>query len=433
MMLLYSTLILVFSPLVFLSFVWKYGLRRTLRGLPERLGMGAGPAGRTFPKGWLWVHAASVGEVKAAEAFLRAIPSRFPGYGRLLTTTTVAGQDIAEKAGLAECVRLAPVDLPFCLNRLLDRWSPKAAVLVETELWPNWIRGLARRKVSAAVVNGRLSEKTFPRYMRLGRFWEPLMESFARVGVQSPAHASRFLQLGAHPDRVVITGNLKFDVPLPDLSRRSAVAAKFGFLPSDAVWVCGSTHDGEEALLADALVSLRAKGHPVKMLLAPRHVERAAAVGEVLARRGLPFRRRSAPSSGGGAAVLILDTVGELAEAYGLASFAFVGGSLIPRGGQNPLEPARWGVPVFFGPHMNNFREMAELFAAEQAAIQVPDVAALEAGILSLLEDPARAELLGRAARKTAESQRGALEASLTLLSQVLAGPPADDGCCHGG
>jgi 3-deoxy-D-manno-octulosonic-acid transferase len=278
----------------------------------------------------------------------------------------------------------------------------------------------------------------------LSRFWEPLLAAFHRFGVQSPAHASRFLQLGASPERVVITGNVKFDVPLPDPSRRKAVAEKLGFLPSETVWACGSTHPGEEALLADILLSLRAKGHPVKMLLAPRHVERAAAVGEMLSAKGLAFRRRSAPGGSSSAPVLLLDTVGELAEAYGAASFAFVGGSLISRGGQNPLEPARWGTPVLFGPHMENFREMAELFVAEKAAVQAPDAAGLEAALLSLLEEPAQAELLSRAALKTADSQRGALEASLALLSDTLAapsGPCADHGasgsaegggCCHG-
>jgi 3-deoxy-D-manno-octulosonic-acid transferase len=167
------------------------------------------------------------------------------------------------------------------------------------------------------------------------------------------------------------------------------------------------------------------------MLLAPRHVERAAALGEMFARKGLPFRLRSAPLSGAAPAVTILDTVGELSEAYGLATFAFVGGSFVNRGGQNPLEPARWGVPVFFGPRMENFREMAELFTTESAAVQAPDTKALETELLSLLEDSARAELLGRAARKTAESQRGALEASFTLLSQALT-MPVDGGCCDG-
>jgi 3-deoxy-D-manno-octulosonic-acid transferase len=431
MILLYTFLIALFSPLLFLAFVWKYGLRKTLAGLPERMGMGAGPGGKSFPKGWLWIHAASVGEVKAAEAFLKALPARFPGYGRLVTTTTVAGQEIAEKAGVAECVRLAPVDLPFCVSRLLDRWSPKAAVLVETELWPNWLVGLARRGVPSAVLNGRVSDRAFPRYRLLTRFWEPLLSTLSKVGVQSPAHASRFLQLGARPDAVVITGNVKFDVPLPDLSQKDAMKSRFGFYPSDAVWVCGSTHPGEEEVLADVLVSLRARGRDVRMILAPRHVERGGDAVRLFRERGLEVVRRSEKPAGR-PTVLVLDTLGELAQAYGAATFAYVGGSLVPRGGQNPLEPARWGVPVLFGPRMENFRETADLFLAEGAALRVEDGPSLERALSELLEDPARADLLGRAARRAAESQRGALEASLTLLSDALTAHAHGEGCCHG-
>lgn len=436
MTLLYTLLVALFSPLILLSFVWKYGLRKTLSGLPERLGMGAGPGGKNFPNGWLWVHAASVGEVRAAAAFLQALPLRFPGMGRLLTTTTVAGQEIAAKEHLAECVRLAPIDLPFCVNRLLDRWRPRAAVLVETELWPNWLKGLERRHVPAAVVNGRVSDRAFPRYRLLTSFWEPLLSSFCRVGVQSPAHASRFLQLGARPDSVVITGNIKFDVPLPDLSGKDATRTRLGFYPSDTVWVCGSTHPGEEEVLADVLVHLRGRGHNIKMLLAPRHVNRAEEVGRLLAAKGLSFRLRSRASGGAPSsdAVLILDTLGELSEAYGAAAFSFVGGSLADKGGQNPLEPARWGAPLFFGPHMENFQEIADLFAAEKAAVRVSDGEELKREILAVLEDAAQGELLGRAARRAVESQKGALEASLKMLSDVLAGAAAcgEDECCHG-
>jgi 3-deoxy-D-manno-octulosonic-acid transferase len=419
---LYTALAAVLAPAVVLAFVWRYGLRRTLSGLPERLGMGAGPGGRMFAGGWLWIHAASVGEVKAAEALLRAVPDRFPGVGRLLTTTTVTGKELAEKNGLAECVRLAPADLPWCVGRLLDRWRPRAAVLVETELWPNWIRGLDRRGVPTVVVNGRVSDRSYPRYLALRRFWAPLLVRLDRVGAQSHGHADRFLKLGVDPSRVVVTGNLKFDVPLPDSSRRSAVKSSFGFSPTDVVWACGSTHAGEEEVLSDVLLRLRASGLGLKMIMAPRHVERALPVARMLAAKGLSVRLRSLRVSAEGpeAAVLILDTMGELSEAYGAAAFAFVGGSLIPRGGQNPLEPARWAIPVLFGPHMENFREMAERFLAEGAAVQISDGAVLEKEASSLLKNASRASALGEAARRVAESQRGAVEKSLALVAEAL-------------
>jgi 3-deoxy-D-manno-octulosonic-acid transferase len=422
MIFLYTFLIALFSPFLFLAFVWRFGLRKTLDGLPERLGMGAGPGGKKFAQGWIWIHAASVGEVKAAESFLKDLPSRFPGFGRLLTTTTVAGKELAEKSGLAECVRLAPVDLPFCVSRLLDRWRPRAVVLVETELWPNWLRGLAARRVPSLAVNGRVSDRSFPRYRLLRSFWGPLLRTLTRVGAQSAVDGERFVALGVLPERAVVSGNMKYDAPLPDLSRREAVRAKLGFLPSETVWVCGSTHPGEEDILADVLIRLRAAGRDVRMILAPRHIDRAAEVGKMLTGKGLPFAFRSTPAIGP-ATVVILDTLGELAEAYGAASFAFIGGSLIPRGGQNPLEPARWGVPVLFGPHMENFREMSDGFLSAGAAVRAADGQALEREVIVLLEDPGRRELLGRAAGSYAAGRRGAVEANMALLAEILKRP----------
>jgi 3-deoxy-D-manno-octulosonic-acid transferase len=230
------------------------------------------------------------------------------------------------------------------------------------------------------------------------------------------------LRLGADPGQVVVTGNLKSDVPLPDPSRRGAVKSSFGFSPADVVWACGSTHAGEEEVLSDVLLRLRASGVDLKMILAPRHVDRALPVARMLATKGLSVRLRSlrVAADEPEAAVLVLDTLGELSEAYGAAAFAFVGGSLIPRGGQNPLEPARWAIPVMFGPHMENFREMAERFLSEGAALQVADGASVEKEAAALLKDPARASALGEAARRAAESQRGAVEKSLALIGETL-------------
>lgn len=428
MLTLYTLLLVLFSPLVFLGFVWRYGLRRTLRGLGERFV--AGEVRRRPPeRGTLWIHAASVGEVRAAEPFLRALPGRFPGLDRALTTTTVAGKELAETLGVAEEVRLAPADLPFCVSRLIRRWNPRAVVLIETELWPHWIRTLSRLGVPVAVVNGRLSDGSFRSYLWLRPLMAPLLARLSRVGVQSPRYASRFIQAGAGPDRVAITGNLKYDVPLPDLAARDAVFERYGFRPGDRIWVCGSTHEGEEEILADAYLALRRADPAVKWVLAPRHVERAAAVGNMLTRKGLPWFYRSRLSRAAEAPVMVLDTLGELPQVYGLAVFAFVGGSLVPRGGQNPLEPARWGVPVLFGPRMENFREMADLFLAENAAWRVSSGESLAARLLELLRDPDAARELGRAARQVADSQRGAVERNLQLLEEALTAPAGPAGC----
>jgi 3-deoxy-D-manno-octulosonic-acid transferase len=417
----YSAFFFLAAPLLFFVFVWRYGLRRTLRGLPERFSWGGEPC----PSGVVWVHAASVGEVRAVESFLRALPARFPGVPRLLTTTTVNGKELAQRLGLAETVRLAPIDRPGAVVRLIHRSKPKALVLVETELWPHWLQTLSRHRVPVVVVNGRISDKAFPLYSRARRLFGPLLSTLARVGVQSPVHASRFLRLGASPESVAVTGNLKFDVPLPDLSRRSALRTAYGFSGDDPVWVAGSTHPGEESAVKDVFTALRKKYPALRLVAAPRHAQRAGEVARLFSDQGFQVCLRSRLSTHCGPMdVLVLDTVGELSDVYGAATLAFVGGSLVRKGGQNPLEPARWGVPTLFGPHMENFREVAALFLENQAAVSVANGDELAAQIDSLLSMPDRREQVGAAARRVADGQRGALKANLDLLGEALAIPP---------
>lgn len=421
MLTLYSILFFLLWPLLFLVFVWRYGLRRTLRGLPERFGVG-GP----WPeRGALWIHAASVGEVRAAENFLRALPARFPGVPRLLTTTTVNGKELALRLGLAETVRLAPLDRPALMRQFIHRVRPKALILVETELWPYWLQTLSAHRVPVVVINGRISDGAFPLYYRCRGAFAPLLTGLARVGVQSPRHAARYLQLGAHPEAVAITGNLKFDVPLPDLARRPALCSAYGFSESDPIWVAGSTHPGEETMVLESFASLRQKHVALRLVVAPRHVERAGDVLRLFVDRGFRAVLRSRLSqSTGSADVLVLDTVGELSEIYGLATVVFVGGSLVRRGGQNPLEAARWAVPLVFGPHMENFREIADLFRDSHAALFVANAAELQRAVDGLLDSVPVSSAFGVLARTLADGQRGALEQNLTLLGEALAIPP---------
>jgi 3-deoxy-D-manno-octulosonic-acid transferase len=419
---LYSALVLALAPLLLAAFTWRYGLRRTLSGLGERFGLGLAPlreGGDRPEAGVVWVHAASVGEVKAVEPFLRALARRRPDVAVALTTTTVAGKELADRLGVAAAVRLAPVDVGLVVSRVMDAWHPRALLLVETELWPNWIRAAATRGVPTILLNGRLSDKAFGAYLLLRFFWSSLLKRFFAVGAQSPAHVERFLRLGADPARTSSTGNLKYDAPLPDLSERPALRQKYGF-PADArIWVCGSLHPGEEEAVVGVFAGLFAADPALRLVLAPRQLERIAALRRLAEKRGLPCVLRSA-SEPGEKRVLLLDTLGELAEVYGLADFAFVGGSLVPRGGQNPLEPARWGVPVLFGPHMENFREMSELFLREGGAVRVSGAAALAEELRGICADLRRAAAVGGAARRVADSQRGAVERNLALLEKAL-------------
>ncbi|MBL0058474.1 MAG: 3-deoxy-D-manno-octulosonic acid transferase [Elusimicrobia bacterium] len=356
---------------------------------------------------------------------MRALPARFPGVPRLLTTTTVHGKELALRLGVADVVRLAPIDRPGAVRRVIGRGRPRAVVLVETELWPHWLRAFAAEKIPVVVVNGRISDGAFPLYYRLRRPLSSLLSTLTRVGVQSPTHASRFLQLGARPEAVAITGNLKFDLPLPDPGRRPALRKVYGFSDEDPVWVLGSTHPGEEAAALEAFAELRREWPSLRLVAAPRHVERAAEVRTIFSARGFRTALRSQLSSSAGLVdVLVLDTVGELAEIYGLATVVFVGGSLVRRGGQNPLEPARWGVPVVFGPHMENFREIVSLFRENRAAVEIKDPGGLADAVAGLLRSADRRASLGQAARALADSQRGALEANLNLLQEALSIPP---------
>jgi 3-deoxy-D-manno-octulosonic-acid transferase len=421
-LLIYSILFFLAWPLVFLAFVWKYGLRKSLRGLPERFGWGGPWPEKT---GALWVHAASVGEVRAAEQLLRALPARFQGVPRFLTTTTVNGKDLAVRLALAETVRLAPVDRPGVFRAALRRVQPRCVVLVETELWPHWLDVLAREKIPAAVVNGRVSDGAYPLYRALKKLWSPLLSTLARVGVQSPRNAARFLALGADARRVVITGNLKNDVPLPDPARIPALKKAYGFADGDPVWVMGSTQPAEEPLLRDVLTALR-KNHPaLKAVVAPRRIERAAETRRRFEEAGYSCALRSQLSSVVPAPeVLVLDTVGELAEIYGVATVAFVGGSLVRRGGQNPLEPARWGVPVVYGPSMENFREIDDALRAAGGARVAADGEALRAVVDRWLATPLERGGAGAAARSVADGERGALEDNLRLIEETLTFSP---------
>jgi 3-deoxy-D-manno-octulosonic-acid transferase len=225
----YSCLIGLFAPLLFLVFIWRYGLRRTLRGMGERWGKGRPPDSRRR----VWFHAASVGEIRALEPLLRGFRRRFPDIERLVTTTSVAGKELAARLDLADMVRLAPLDLENCVRRFLRSWTPRAAVFIETELWPNWIASAADAGVPLLLVNGRMSDRTSGIYRRTRFFWAPLFERFFRLGVQSPLNAERFRAAGASSEKIAVTGNLKYDVPLPDSASRPVLFRRYGFRESD--------------------------------------------------------------------------------------------------------------------------------------------------------------------------------------------------------
>jgi 3-deoxy-D-manno-octulosonic-acid transferase len=372
--------------------------------------------------GGVWIHAVSVGEVGVAAGLFAALRRRLPQAPIGISVTTAAGREVAERlfAGRAP-VFAFPFDLARPVEAALDAARPALVALTETEIWPLFIERAADRGISVALVNGRLSERSFARYRRVRGWLRPTLERFALFAMQSPEDARRIQELGAPAARVRALPNLKFDAASPpellDAQRlRDAAAGR-------AILVAGSTGEGEEALVLDAWSRLPER--PL-LVLAPRRPERFDAVAKLVASRGLSLVRRSSPPSASGLPppgpvdVYLLDTMGELAAAYREATIAFAGGSLVPRGGQSPIEAWAAGVPVLSGPHMENFRAVAA--AGEELGIlrRAAGVDALASALRDALRDRAATARLGERARRLVDDSRGAAERTADLLAALL-------------
>jgi 3-deoxy-D-manno-octulosonic-acid transferase len=387
---------------------------QTLRG---RLGLEL-PRGTP---GATWIHAVSVGEAAVAATLARALPDAHP---LLVTTITPTGQERARRAFAGRAaVGYLPFDLGPPVDRFLDRLAPSALVLVEGDYWPLLLARCRARDLPVVVVNGRVGDRTFRRLQRLPALARPLLGGVARFGVQTVEDGRRLAALGVPPDRVTVTGNLKYEaaapVPLP------AVEAEIARLAAGRpVLVAGSTMPGEESQVLEAFAAAGGRARAL-LLLAPRHPERFDEVARLLAARRLPFARRSGARAGepveAEPAVLLLDSLGELADVYRLAAATFVGGTLVPSGGHNPLEPARFGRAVAVGPSMENFRDMAAQFDAAGAWKRVGSPAELGIVWRGWLDDPAAAAEVGAAAERLVRENQGSLQRTLELLAPILA------------
>jgi 3-deoxy-D-manno-octulosonic-acid transferase len=380
--------------------------------LPGRLGGAEGPA---RDRGALWIHAVSVGEVGVAATLARALPPEVP---LLVTTVTPTGQERARAAfaGRAEVAYL-PFDLGFAVRRFFRRHEPRALVLVEGDYWPLVLREARRRGLPIAVVNGRVGDRSFRRMRPLSRLLGPLFAGIGRFGVQSGQDRDRLLALGIEPGRVAVTGNLKYESPEP--ARRPDLEAALGALAGGRpILLAGSTMAGEEAMVLDAFHGIGG-GERALLVLAPRHPERWSEVDALLRSRGEDAVRRTTLPPAGRPAVVLLDSLGELAGLYRLAAAAFIGGTLVPTGGHNPLEAARFGVPLAVGPAMHNFREMAAAFDQAGAWRRVEGAGELGAAWREWLEDPEAARETGARALRLVEANRGALERTIEMLAEV--------------
>ena len=394
--------------------------RRAGRGLeePGRFDERLGRASQARPIGPLvWLHAASLGETRAMLPLLEAIRARGPGV--LVTTATLSANRLA--AGLlpaGACLQLAPLDLPRPLERFLDHWRPGLAVLVESEIWPNRLAALAARDIPVAVVNGRMSADSAGRWARLPGTARRVFGSLALVLAQGPGDAERFAGLGA--PQVELVGNLK-RAAAPLAADPAALAAVRHAVAGRRAWVAASTHPGEDEAMAQAH-RLSAAAHPdLLTVVAPRHPERAAEVAAVFTGCGLPTGRRSVDSlPAPGHAAFVADTLGELGLWYRLGELAFVGGSLAPRGGHNPIEPARLGRAVLLGPHLEHVAELAAPLLAAGGARAVVDAPALTAAVAGLLADPAGLADMSRRALAVAEAGGEVLDEVMRRLSPWL-------------
>jgi 3-deoxy-D-manno-octulosonic-acid transferase len=424
MRLLYSWLIRCAVPFAYTAILWR-GLadRHYWQGLPERLGFG-----RALFAPSIWLHAVSLGEMSAAAPLARALRLRFPDMALVVTTATPAGR--ARAAALFEAdadIRFLPYDTPAAVRRFLARTRPRAAIIMETELWPNLLRECERSGIPVLLASARLSLKSVSRYRRFGGLFAGVFTKNLVVAAQSAEDAERFKSIGAAAERTLVVGNVKFDVGVDAGIVQAGRALRVALAGARPVWIAGSTHAGEEEQLLDAHSALLTSIPNALLLLVPRHKDRFAAVAELLARRAVRFARRSRMASGEEAPrlpddtpVLLVDTVGELATLYASADVAFVGGSLVAVGGHNLLEPAALGLPVLTGPSHFNGEEIAQLLLARGAALEVRSAQDLAATLQRLLAAPQLREQIGLIGTEIIAANRGSVARLLALIEPWL-------------
>lgn len=426
--LIYLAALVVFAP--YLVYRWA-STGRYREGWAEKL-RGEAPL-RIGNRPCLWFHAVSVGEVLLLRPLIEEMSRRRPSWEIVISTTTSTGLAVARRTFPDLVTFYAPLDFSWATRRAVARIRPTVLALVELELWPNLIRAAKRAKAKVAIINARLSSRSFRGYRRLRR---PLRSTLLRidaVAAQDAEYAARFVELGIPEDRVRVTGSVKFDGLESDRNnmKTRALRTLLGLSPSDLVFVAGSTMEGEETAVLAAYMAARRQHPCLRLVLVPRHAERFDRVAEWLERSGQPFVRRSrldgsAPPPGGMPPVILIDTIGELGAVWGLADVAFVGGSLLPgRGGQNMMEPAAFGASVMFGPHTTNFRETVEQLLRHEAARRVADAEDLTRSLLADLEDPEAAANRGAAGRTLVLSQHGAAGRTLAELDRLVDPAPS--------
>lgn len=368
--------------------------------------------GKTRP---IWIHAVSVGEVMAAHPLIRELKKKYPEQKLILSTVTVTGNYTAlQRVPEADAVFFFPFDYPWIVRKVIGRINPLIVLIAETELWPNFFRELNRRGIPSAVINGRISPHSFRNYRRLDNFFRHVFSQVTLFCMQSAADADRIREIGAPWDRVLVTGNLKFDQKIPDASSMPVDLPAGG-----KVITAGSTHRGEESALLVVFRRLREKFQDLVLILAPRHPERFDEVEAIVNRTGYDCKRRTR-LSGAVKDVLLLDTIGELRSFYAICDIAFVGGSLVKVGGHNLLEPAAMKKPVIFSRYMFNFKEISEALMSAGGGILVKDTEELYVEAEKLLSEPDYAQQVGMKAFSVIEANSGAAKKTIDAVSRLV-------------
>ena len=404
--------------------------RRFSSGLPERLGLYPRRVRQRFALHRpIWIHAASVGEARAAKVLIDGLRSRFPERRIVLSTFTQTGQDLARQEAGADEVVFLPLDLLWTVRRAIAALNPAVLVIIETEIWPNLLREAHQRGIPAVLVSGRISERAFYRYKRLRWFFRHVVRYLRCSGMQSEADRERIVFLGANPGRVEVTGDLKHAAAAFHPTGKTAEFAipalsVNGTEHQGSLWVVGSSHQGEEEIVLAAFIELKKRFPTLRLVLAPRHPQRFREVEKLLLARDLPFARKSQMNGklSFEKDILILDTIGDLERFYAAGDFALVGGSLVDAGGHNLLEPARFGKPVLFGPYTGNVSALATELIQNGAGIRVSGCEDLVREITALLAEPEKCKAIGHRAFDVAARDDGVLAGSVGVVARYLEG-----------
>ena len=420
-----------YTALLWLGFLLAspYYLLRFRKYLPT-LGERLGYITPQPESGGLWIHAVSVGEVQAIEQLIEKLRERFPHRQLIVSTTTPTGRRLAVGRLKADRVVYFPLDLPNVVKRSLGRIRPSAVIIAETEIWPNFLRECGLSGIPVFMVNGRISDKSYRRYKRIQRWLPHVLNGYRVLGMQSEMDAERIRTLGADSEKVSVFGNLKYDAPVRTQSLDDPLETILR--GPRRLLVAASTAADEEGLVLDAYRRLRQTHSDLRLLIAPRLPDRFEIVSRRLDASGFSYLRRSDLKANGAngaigeqdADIILLDSIGELTGVFAHATIVFMGGTLVPRGGHNLIEPAQFSKPVVFGPHMENFREMARVFLEETAAIQIADVTSLAVEIGKLLGSPEMSKTIGTNARNLVDRNAGATIRAINAISETLDNRP---------